>query len=117
MIEDINLLHKIEVPKDIKQIPKRSGIYFLFNSGMKLIYIGETVNLYKRIIEHLPTTSFRLQSKSSFENEVKFISFIEVGKEKLSKIEKKFISKYKPFYIRSVSSYLRGKRVEFDKIE
>ena len=33
--------------------PVDSGVYFIFNWGEKLIYVGEAVNINRRLTEHL----------------------------------------------------------------
>ena len=51
---------------DIKEIPKKTGIYLFLDSNGIPIYIGKSLNLYKRINQHLNSKSnksFKLKSR------------------------------------------------------
>ena len=51
---------------DIKEIPKKTGIYLFLDSNGIPIYIGKSLNLYKRINQHLyseSNKSFKLKSR------------------------------------------------------
>jgi hypothetical protein len=43
---------KDKTNKTNKEIPKKSGIYFLYSISKELLYIGETNNLFTRISLH-----------------------------------------------------------------
>lgn len=46
-----------------KSIPQEGGIYFLYDSELELIYIGQTQNIRRRILEHTTDNeNSRLQS-------------------------------------------------------
>ena len=42
---------------DIKEIPKKSGIYFFLDINGIPIYIGKSLNLYKRVNQHINSKS------------------------------------------------------------
>ena len=51
---------------DIKEIPKKTGIYFFLDINGIPIYIGKSLNLYKRVNQHLnskSTKSSKLKSR------------------------------------------------------
>jgi DNA polymerase-3 subunit epsilon len=51
---------------DIKEIPKKTGIYLFLDSNSIPIYIGKSLNLYKRVNQHLNSKSnksFKLKSR------------------------------------------------------
>ena len=68
------------------KIPKEEGIYFLYDDYMKLLYIGETKNLFNRISTH------RKIIKSSY---VRFIK-TNVSKNFRMSMEYFYIDYYKP---------------------
>jgi len=35
--------------KDIQLIPKEPGLYYLYNQNKELVYIGKSINLFKRL--------------------------------------------------------------------
>ena len=51
---------------DIKEIPKKTGIYFFLDINGIPIYIGKSLNLYKRVNQHInskSTKSSKLKSR------------------------------------------------------
>ena len=42
---------------DIKEIPKKTGIYFFLDINGIPIYIGKSLNLYKRVNQHINSKS------------------------------------------------------------
>ena len=76
------------------EIPKVSGIYFIFGSNDELLYIGQTVNLNQRLYDHFTGQTNTKNAFSLFEN----FSFILIDEEKLLQTEKELISRYNPPY-------------------
>lgn len=95
--------------KDIHKLQKFSsnpiiGIYFLWDCD-KLVYIGQSTDIYKRIYEHRNVKKF-----------TKF-SFIECLEYELNDFEKKYIQTYNPilnktFSKQSISETLRDIQLE-----
>lgn len=54
---------------DLKKIPKKTGIYFFLDSSSIPIYIGKSLNLFKRINQHLNSKSNKsIKLKSRFDH-------------------------------------------------
>mgnify|MGYP001260361407 CR=1 FL=1 len=54
---------------DIKEIPKKTGIYFFLDINAIPIYIGKSLNLYKRINQHINSKSNKSSKlKSRFDH-------------------------------------------------
>jgi len=81
-VRNIEQLNINNLPK--LSIDERGFIYFLFDEENSLVYIGKTININKRIEDHIPNKRF-----SSY-------SFICVDIDKLDNIERKLIKTYKP---------------------
>lgn len=62
------------------QMPKQPCLYFLFDGNKTLIYIGQTIHLEKRIIDHMKNKKFR------------YFSFIVMGYD----MEYKLLQRLKP---------------------
>lgn len=95
----------LELPKDVKKIPKKSGIYIFYDENEEVIYVGKTQELYKRTIQHLPSDSRFPWGKYipwSFIDrnikKVKFMNFILVPLDSLDIIERCLIEFFKPKY-------------------
>ena len=43
---------KIEL-QELQCLRKKQGVYFLYNENKELVYIGESGNMYQRIMEHI----------------------------------------------------------------
>jgi len=44
---------KTFVKKNILKVPKRAGVYALLNRSDRVLYVGKTKNLRRRLFEHL----------------------------------------------------------------
>ena len=73
--------------QNIKDIPNTSGIYFLFNSSHadKLKYVGQTVNLYKRLSGHKRINRDKIK-----------VAYLLIPAEHLNIAEYYFIERFKP---------------------
>jgi DNA polymerase-3 subunit epsilon len=94
---DINpaILHPNLDVEEIDAIPQKTGIYKFFNETNQLIYIGKSINIRKRVNQHLRNTSTKkghemLLSITRIEHEV-------TGSELIALLlESQLIKKYKP---------------------
>lgn len=77
------LLSESQIVKNSAELPIYSGVYFLIKNN-KIIYVGQSVNIFRRIMDHLPTKRFD-----------KF-SYIRCKKENLDIIESLYIHHIKP---------------------
>ena len=71
-------------------LPEKAGIYFIKDINNEIIYIGQSINISRRINEH--------KKYSPFKNEIRDIKYILLSKEKLNNEEQKWILKIKPKY-------------------
>ncbi|MCS7183951.1 MAG: GIY-YIG nuclease family protein [Patescibacteria group bacterium] len=46
---------------EISQIPEKTGIYIFKDKNKRLLYVGKSVNLKKRIIQHLKSNSLKIK--------------------------------------------------------
>jgi excinuclease UvrABC nuclease subunit len=81
------------VYKDIT-LPKLSGLYFLYNRDYILMYIGQTKNLYSRMLQHLRFTDENTKRVAHNFVYVKYAPICEI--EKLEFYEDKMINYLKP---------------------
>ena len=84
----------------IDKLPEKTGVYYFFDENNKLIYIGKSKNIKKRILQHLSNSS----TKKAIEMRSRIIdiSFEETGSELLALLlESDEIKKHKPIYNRA----------------
>ncbi len=43
-----------------KNITRKAGVYFLFNSELELIYIGKSKNIRQRLVQHCSDNSIKI---------------------------------------------------------
>ncbi len=57
--EQINLkgLHNSFNKELIKKLPQQTGVYYFHNAEGKIIYVGKSINIHDRIIQHFNNTS------------------------------------------------------------
>jgi DNA polymerase-3 subunit epsilon len=57
--EEINLkgLHNSFNKELIKQLPQQTGVYYFHNADGKIIYVGKSINIHDRIIQHFNNTT------------------------------------------------------------
>lgn len=67
--------------------PKNSGVYFL-KENENVVYIGQVVNLYNRLMGH--------ERKNQFKSRSLFISWIQVDAGDLDFVEGALIQRFKP---------------------
>jgi len=81
----------------IDSIPEEIGVYYFYNKGRELIYIGKSRNIRKRVVSHL------LNAKSNkalaMRNDIADIDFELTGSELVALLkESEEIKQKKPFY-------------------
>jgi len=95
----------LKLPQDVGNIPKIAGVYLFYNVDMKPLYIGKSKNLYKRIVQHLPSMDRfpwgKWKPNLYFDNYIEracFIRIIKAPENKLDDIEKCLIIFFKPIF-------------------
>ena len=109
------ILHS-ELSKDsLLSIPKSTGVYYFFDEQDKIIYVGKSKNIYKRVFSHL----YSNKSKKAIEMKSKIakVSFELCGSELVALLkESNDIKKHKPVYNRAqkTTKYPVGLYVSYD---
>lgn len=101
--EDLNpkILHPNLDLNELDEIPNKTGIYKFFDDANRLIYIGKSKHIRKRIDQHLRNT----KTKKGIEmmSEISRIEFELTGSELIALLyESDLIKKHKPFYNRAL---------------
>jgi len=94
-MENFNFIENIEI-HNLPQIP---GVYFFYNDKNDLVYIGKSINIYKRVQQH-----FKGKDRKSIkiQNQVKYIRFEETGSELIALLhESELIKIHKPIFNRA----------------
>jgi DNA polymerase-3 subunit epsilon len=93
-------LHPDFDKNQLASIPEETGVYYFLNEHNKIIYIGKSTNLYKRVLSHLSNNSSHrsMQMKES----IVTVSVDTTGSELVALLkESDEIKRYKPLYNRS----------------
>ena len=72
--------------------PEKAGVYRIRDKDNKVVYVGEAVNLRKRMNEHIRTTG-KLQKGESFEYKVASPDSSSASRRE---VERQKIAKYRP---------------------
>jgi len=84
----------------IDKLPHKTGVYYLLNAYDEVIYVGKSINIHKRILQHLNNHS----SRKSVEmiNNIANIKYTITGSELVALLlESDEIKKLKPIYNRA----------------
>ena len=80
--------------EDIKSLPETHGVYYMHDADGEIVYIGKSINIQKRIIQHFGKVSAKNQKML---NKVSSFSYEETGSELIALLlESKEIKKYNP---------------------
>ncbi|MBC7847763.1 MAG: GIY-YIG nuclease family protein [Flavobacterium sp.] len=83
----------------LEGIPSGSGVYYIYNAKGKLIYIGKSRNIKKRINQHFTGTSTKCKK---IQTEVTTVTYEETGSELIALLkESDEIKSNKPIYNRA----------------
>ena len=81
----------------VDQLPETYGVYYFYDADGKIIYIGKSINIRKRILSHFRNK----QSRKALElrNRISDISFNETGNELIALLLESYeIKKNQPFF-------------------
>ncbi|GAB4012895.1 MAG: hypothetical protein Fur0010_09110 [Bdellovibrio sp.] len=82
--------------EDIEYLPEAPGVYLMKNERKEHIYIGKSLNIKKRVIEHLRDRQGS-NKDYSFKVQLAMIDYIETGSEAIALLlENELIKKYRP---------------------
>jgi DNA polymerase-3 subunit epsilon len=84
----------------IEGLPETSGVYYFFDNRGKIIYVGKSINIKARVMQHL--TNNTTKKAVDMRNAIAEIEFTLTGNELLALLlESDEIKKHKPVYNRS----------------
>lgn len=84
----------------IENLPEAHGVYYFYDSAGKLIYVGKSINIKSRVLQHLNNNSTR--KAVEMKNNIADVDFKLTGNELISLLlESDEIKKHKPLYNRS----------------
>lgn len=93
------------MPPNIKKelvdsLPEKPGVYYFYNEAGDVIYVGKSINIRKRIIQHF-NIDYKSRKSIEFKNQIADITYELMGNELVSLLfESDEIKKLKPFYNR-----------------
>ncbi len=86
--------------EQIKNIPHKTGVYYFLNSKKEIIYIGKSIDIHKRVLQHL--NNYNTKKSVSIINEITNIKFEITGSELVALLlESDEIKKLNPIYNRA----------------
>ena len=84
----------------INKLPHKTGVYYFLNSKQEIIYVGKSINIHKRILQHLNNHSTRKSVEMI--NHIAAVKHIVTGSELVALLlESDEIKKIKPIYNRA----------------
>ncbi|MDA3820747.1 MAG: exonuclease domain-containing protein [Candidatus Delongbacteria bacterium] len=93
-------LHSGLKPEKIRSLPEETGVYYFYDEHHKLLYIGKSNNIYKRVMTHLnnETTDRAVEMKSLIAD----VDFETTGSELVALLQESHeIKKHKPRFNRA----------------
>ncbi len=86
--------------EQISALPEKTGVYFFYDSAGKLIYIGKSTNIRKRVMGHF-SSDMQSQRLHNFKNQIHQIEYEITGSELVALLlESDLIKKKQPKYNR-----------------
>ena len=84
----------------IDKLPHKTGVYYFINSSHEIIYVGKSINIHKRILQHLNNHSTRKSVEMI--NHIADVKYSITGSELVALLlESDEIKKLKPIYNRA----------------
>ena len=93
-------LHPEFDKKIIDNLPEKTGVYYFYDEHHELIYIGKSINIHKRVLQHLNNSKTGKAVK--MRSRIVDVSFTETGSELIALLlESDEIKKHKPVFNRA----------------
>jgi DNA polymerase III subunit epsilon len=88
-----------QIKKDlVDELPEETGIYYFYDAAGRVIYVGKSTNIRKRVISHF-TVDLKKKNVIEFKNSIADISYEVTGSELIALLhESDEIKKLKPVY-------------------
>lgn len=86
--------------EQVDALPDKAGVYYFYDSDGDVIYVGKSINIRKRIIQHF-NIDFKSNKSLEFKNRIADISYELTGSELVALLyESDQIKQLKPYYNR-----------------
>ncbi|WP_303311481.1 exonuclease domain-containing protein [Hymenobacter sp. BT730] len=87
-------------PQKVAELPQSAGVYYFHNEQGEVIYVGKSINIYKRIQQHF-AVDYKSRKSIEFKNSISDITWELTGSELVALLyESHEIKRMKPLYNR-----------------
>ncbi|UOQ70807.1 exonuclease domain-containing protein [Hymenobacter cellulosilyticus] len=87
-------------PEKVASLPQEAGVYYFHNEQGEVIYVGKSINIYKRIQQHF-AVDYKSRKSLEFKNSISDITWELTGSELVALLyESSEIKRMKPLYNR-----------------
>ncbi|MCR5890210.1 GIY-YIG nuclease family protein [Hymenobacter sp. J193] len=88
-------------PEKVSSLPQEAGVYYFHNEAGEVIYVGKSINIYKRIQQHF-AVDYKSRKSIEFKNSISDITWELTGSELVALLyESHEIKRLKPLYNRA----------------
>ncbi|QDA62052.1 exonuclease domain-containing protein [Hymenobacter jejuensis] len=88
-------------PEKVASLPQEAGVYYFYNEEGEVIYVGKSINIYKRIQQHF-AVDYKSRKSLEFKNSISDITWHLTGSELVALLyESDEIKRLKPLYNRA----------------
>ncbi|MGI4873839.1 MAG: exonuclease domain-containing protein [Janthinobacterium lividum] len=95
------LLPPLITPELVAALPQETGVYYFHNEAGEVIYVGKSINIYKRIQQHF-AVDVKSRKSLDFKNSIADITYELTGSELVALLyESHLIKQLKPAYNRA----------------
>lgn len=103
-VRNLNVQFNIKLHKLMAGLPTKTGVYYLYNAKNKIIYIGKSKNIKKRINQHFSGND---KKSNTLQREVERVSYEITGMEMIALLlENEEIKRHKPKYNRALKKQI-----------
>jgi DNA polymerase-3 subunit epsilon len=89
-------------PEKVASLPQTAGVYYFHNEDGEVIYVGKSINIYKRIQQHF-AVDYKSRKSIEFKNSISDITWELTGSELVALLyESHEIKRLKPLYNRKL---------------
>ncbi|OON67552.1 exonuclease domain-containing protein [Hymenobacter sp. CRA2] len=95
------LLPPLITPEKVASLPQEAGVYYFHDEHGEVIYVGKSINIYKRIQQHF-AVDYKSRKSLDFKNSIADITWELTGSELVALLhESSEIKRLKPHYNRA----------------
>lgn len=89
---------EFEVRKRLLSKERQTGVYFLLNNDKQLLYVGKSVNIEKRLLDHIGGKGGNSHRFIDAVDKIRIIPFEPMSVKELHELEKIFIRSLQPAF-------------------